>query len=201
MANDKSPIWAYFWPQPGTNASHQRAACKACVAHILKYPPAELQEAPPLPVDPASVKARFNHACKHAGTCNGVVPSMAAHILGYRGKAPCPHSSADGVAEARKVQAEIADRKNDSARNGKRSRDSAGDGDEAQAGSTHTTAPPPPAKRSRSGQSQSHLHIVAAKDLPYQLHEISGIQKQACRAIISSNAAYRLFENEEMRRI
>ncbi|KAJ7928356.1 hypothetical protein B0H13DRAFT_1860550 [Mycena leptocephala] len=61
MANDKSPIWAYFWPRPGTNASHQRAACKACVAHILEYPPAELQEAPPLPVDPASVKARFNH--------------------------------------------------------------------------------------------------------------------------------------------
>ncbi|KAJ7934367.1 ribonuclease H-like domain-containing protein [Mycena leptocephala] len=192
MANDKSPIWANFWPRPGTNASHQRAACKACVAHILKYPPAELQEAPPLPVDPASVKARFNHACEHAGTCNGVLPSMAAHILGYRGKAPCPYSSADGVAEARKVQAEIA---NQSAR------DSAGDGDEAQAGNTQTTAPPPPAKRSRSGQSQSHLHIVAAKDLPYQPHEISGIQKQACRAIISSNAAYRLFENEEMRKL
>ncbi|KAJ6555690.1 ribonuclease H-like domain-containing protein [Mycena vulgaris] len=201
MASDKSPIWAYFWPQPGTNVSHQRAACKACVAHILKYPPAELQEAPPLPVDPASVKACFNHACEHAGTCNGVLPSMAAYILGYRGKAPCSHSSTDGVAEARKVQAEIADRKKDSAGNGKRSRDSAGDGDEAQAGSTQTTASPPPAKRSRSGQSQSHLHIVVAKDLPYQPHEISGIQKQACRAIISSNAAYRLFENEEMRKL
>ncbi|KAJ6619396.1 hypothetical protein B0H10DRAFT_2026511 [Mycena sp. CBHHK59/15] len=198
MANNKSPIWAYFWPQPGTNASHQRAACKACIMYILKYSLAELQEALPLPVEPASVKARFNHACEHAGTCNGVLPSMAAHILGYRGKAPCPHSSADGVAEAQKVQAEIADRKKDSAGNGKRSWDSVGDSDEAQAGSTQTTAPPPPAKRSRSGQSQSHLHIVAANDLPYQPHEISGIQKQVCRAIISSNAVYRLFENEAM---
>ncbi|KAF7371648.1 DUF659 domain-containing protein [Mycena venus] len=126
---------------------------------------------------------------------------MAAHILGYRGKAPCPHSSADGVAEAQKVQAELADRKKNSAGNRKRSRDSAGDSNEAQACSTQTTAPPPPAKRSRSGQSQSYLHVVAAKDLPYQPHEISGIQKQACRAIISSNAAYRLFENEEMRKL
>ncbi|KAJ6610674.1 hypothetical protein B0H10DRAFT_1811242 [Mycena sp. CBHHK59/15] len=119
-------------------------------------------------------------------------------LLSYRGKALCPHSSVDGVAETRKVQAEIADCKKDSARNRKHSRDSAGDSDEAQAGSTQTTAPPPPVKRSRSGQSQSHLLIVTTKDLPYQPHEISGIQKQACRAIISSNAVYRLFENEEM---
>jgi hypothetical protein len=45
---------------------------------------------------------------------------------------------------------------------------------------------------------QSHLHIVAAKDLDYQPHEIDVIRKQVCHAIISSNAAYRLFENREM---
>ncbi|KAJ7791395.1 hypothetical protein B0H14DRAFT_3500466 [Mycena olivaceomarginata] len=109
---------------------------------------------------------------------------MAAHILGYRGKAPCPHSSADGIAEARKVQVEIADRKKDSAGNGKRSRDSAGDGDEAQARSIQTTAHPPPAKICPTS---------CTKSLRYK--------KQACCAIISSNAVYRLFENEEMRKL
>jgi hypothetical protein len=71
--------------------------------------------------------------------------SMAAHILGFHGQVPCPHRSAAGMAEANKVRGEAVARKKDNA-NGKRSRDSAGDNDEAQAGGSQASVPPPPAK-------------------------------------------------------
>lgn len=120
---------------------------------------------------------------------------MAVHILGYRRKPACPNASTDAIAEARKFQAGATARKDSAAPRalGKRSHSSTSTGAEGQGDSSQASMPPPP-KRSR----QANLYVVAAKDLEYQPNEIGEIQKQACRAIISSNAPYRLFENLEM---
>ena len=63
MPNHEGPLWRFFDRLPKQNGSHNRAACKACIAYDLRNPPADSEPAD-YATELASNTARFQEGTR-----------------------------------------------------------------------------------------------------------------------------------------
>ncbi|KAJ7257399.1 ribonuclease H-like domain-containing protein [Mycena rebaudengoi] len=184
-----NPLWNFFWE--GTtkvNSSHWETWCKHCVRnHENLIKQARVDDGP---VDAATESARKKDDHAQARTVAGLIPGTKEKfirlILGGKGIPKCPYASDAAIAEATKQR----------------------DGDKA----AKNAAPlPGPSKHGRSASMAEGSGSTAPKklksgklvtytghDMPFSVSQASALQSQALRAIISTNSAFRLFEDPEM---
>ncbi|KAJ7855294.1 hypothetical protein B0H14DRAFT_2579428 [Mycena olivaceomarginata] len=131
----------------------------------------------------------------------GVASSMAAHILGYSGRAACPHASQKAIAEATKSQASTKARKDGGTAavpvTAKRSHATVNANAVAGSSSSAVLRPNGPAKK----QKQGHFEVISKQKSTYEPDERAAIEMQATRAIISTGSAFGLFEDVEMKKL
>jgi hypothetical protein len=140
-------------------------------------------------------------ACDLAGDVGGAASSMAAHILGYSGRASCPHAPQKAIAEATKSQASTKARKDGGTAavpvTAKRSHATANANAVAGSSSSAALRPSGPAKK----QKQGHFEVISKQKSTYEPDERAAIEMQATRAIISTGSPFGLFEDVEMKKL
>lgn len=121
-----------------------------------------------------------------AGSIPGTKEKFILHILGGKGIPKCPYASDAAIAEATKQRAADKAAKNAAPAPGpsKHSRSA------STAEGSGSTAP----KKLKSGK----LVAYTGHDMPFSVSQASALQSQTLRAIISTNSAFRLFEDPEM---
>ncbi|KAJ6552527.1 hypothetical protein B0H10DRAFT_1968382 [Mycena sp. CBHHK59/15] len=173
------------------NASHWRTYCKGCIKHKLDHLKEEHRQADTLHANAATHftndKEDFKHACDAVGSLRGEKTVWITHVLGTvnRKSKPCPHVSQDTTTEAT--------RQRNLAQEGK------------------DQAPTTSAKHARSASAtesndattqkkfkQTMLKTYTGLDMPFHSSEAATIEAQALRTIVSTNSAFRLFEDPEM---
>ncbi|KAJ6610768.1 hypothetical protein B0H10DRAFT_1953576 [Mycena sp. CBHHK59/15] len=173
------------------NASHWRTYCKGCVKHKLDHLKEERRQADTLHANAATRftndKEDFMRACDAVGSLRGEKTVWITHVLGIvnRKAQPCPHVSQDATTEAM------------------RPRNLAQEGKDQ--------APTTSAKHARSASAmesndattqkkfkQTMLKTYTGLDMPFSSSEAAAVEARALHAIVSTNSAFRLFEDPEM---
>ncbi|KAJ7157411.1 ribonuclease H-like domain-containing protein [Mycena filopes] len=168
----ENPLSAFFHRGKLQNKNMYFNYCKACVAE-------ELKKAGATATSLTQGKQAFDAACAAVGHTRGEKNAWIAHILG--GVTPCPYAPADAKAEATL-------QRNKSQTTTKRPRTD----------STATDVAAPLAKKKQIQSTLSNL-VFRRNDMPYSPEETAALQAQALRAIVSSGAPFRLFEDPEMK--
>ncbi|KAJ7222722.1 ribonuclease H-like domain-containing protein [Mycena rebaudengoi] len=184
-----NPLWNFFWEGTAkVNSSHWETWCKSCVRnHENLIKQARIDDRP---VDAATESARKQDDHAQARTVAGSIPGtkekFILHILGGKGIPKCPYASDAAIAEATKQRATEKAAKNAASapgpsKHGRSASTAEGSG---------STAP----KKLKSGK----LVVYTGHDMPFSVSQASALQSQSLHAIISTNSAFRLFEDPEM---
>ncbi|KAF9466987.1 ribonuclease H-like domain-containing protein [Collybia nuda] len=184
MVPQRQPLWDYFHRGEKQNGTHFHTYCKGCVIHHQL-----LQDDSEEELDAASQfnanQQKFQEACTAAGSTRGEKMAFIAHILGSRGIEPCAHASDAAKAEAMRQKSAIAE---------KVAEKSIGPGSSTQKRPWSDSASHPLQKKSK----QAPLKTYRGVDMPFSKEEISAVQAQVLRAVVSANLSFRAMENPEM---
>jgi hypothetical protein len=105
---------------------------------------------------------------------------MVAHIIGHKGHNPCPHASLDAKVAAKAYQTAEAEKKLQQAHARKKQKTRDSDSDDM----PHLT--------------QQKLKVFRGINVPFSKEQEEAIALQACRAAISVNGSFDIFEDPEM---
>ncbi|KZP27364.1 hypothetical protein FIBSPDRAFT_948639 [Athelia psychrophila] len=189
-----NPLWKFFHSTGvKQNTSHFITHCRACVHHYEKILEDEADMAANgLILDAATEllakQARFEAACKSAGSQRGEKSIFISHILGNTRtkKSPCPHSGEAAINTAKAQQA--ATKVTVEPSGAKHSRSSST--------STESQFSAPPTKKMR--QPSIATHMYPGTKMPFSTAQAAAIQDQALCAVISANLPFHVFENPEV---
>ncbi|KAJ7882909.1 ribonuclease H-like domain-containing protein [Mycena leptocephala] len=170
------------------NKSHWKTHCKGCVERHLNRLTEERRLNGTLPADAATRLVNDRHDfAQAAGVVRGEKSVWITHILGStNARSPaCPWASPAAKVEAT-TQRNVEKAAKDKAPSGKHSRSA-------------STADPDSNDATVSKKlKQTMLKTYTGLDMPFSSSEVEAIEAQALRTIVSTNSAFRLFEDPEM---
>ncbi|KZP23372.1 hypothetical protein FIBSPDRAFT_737740 [Athelia psychrophila] len=188
-----NPLWKLFHSTGiKQNTSHFITHCWACVHYHEKILEEEAAVVNGLTLDAGTEllakQARFEAACKLAGSVRGEKSVFIAHILGNKQtkKDPCPNSgqAAIDIAKAQRAAPKVAVEVS----GGKHSRSS----------STNAESLSSAPSTKKSKQPSIATHMYPGTEMPFSTAQTEAIQDQALRAVISANLPFHVFENPEV---
>ncbi|KAJ6616188.1 hypothetical protein B0H10DRAFT_2435125 [Mycena sp. CBHHK59/15] len=186
-------FWPYFHKGEMKNMTQHYTYCKACVKHYQEdnvvssgsaagvqvahgqtFQAGEKIRKPVIMV--LTLLVLRMTACEAAGSIRGEKTVWIAHLIGGKGIDACQYASEEAKAAARAHRAMLGEKA------------------AAKKGPLEATPEGPPKKK----QQQTTLTTYTRTEMPFGKTETDAIQKQALRAVISANIAFRSLRNPEM---
>ncbi|KZP16681.1 hypothetical protein FIBSPDRAFT_957763 [Athelia psychrophila] len=189
---DINGLWLFFHNSGvKQNASHWKVHCRSCVAYHERILEAATDDGLLLDAgtELLAKQARFEAACKSAGSLRGEKSVFITHILGHEhsGNNACSHAGKDAIDMARALRA---------ASKAEKSTGSKHSHIESTSITTDSSSLAPLSKKLKQPSIMAHMHT--GMEMLFSAIQIEAIQDQALHAVISANLPFHVYENPEV---
>ncbi|KZP20381.1 hypothetical protein FIBSPDRAFT_954547 [Athelia psychrophila] len=190
---DINGLWLFFHNSGvKQNASHWKVHRQSCVAYherILEAAAVDDGLLLDAGTELLAKQARFEAACKSAGSLRGEKSVFITHILGHEhsGNNACSHAGKDAIDMARALRA---------ASKAEKSTGSKHSHTESTSITTESSSSAPPSKKLKQPSIRTHMHT--GTEMPFSAIQIKAIQDQALCAVISANLPFHVYKNPEV---